>query len=108
MPPPGTGYAPPPYAGFGGAPAGPPPDNYLVWAILATVLCSCTVLALPFGIISIVYSTQVNTKWNAGDVAGAQNSSKKALQFAIVSGAVGLVLYGISFLVNLANGSFNF
>lgn len=37
--------------------------NYLVQAILVT-LCCC----LPFGIVSIVYAAQVNTKVKAGDI----------------------------------------
>ena len=39
-----------------------PPPNYLVWAILSTVLC-----CLPLGVASIVYAAQVNSKWYAGD-----------------------------------------
>jgi hypothetical protein len=76
------GYAPP---------AGPPPNNYLVWAILSTVLC-----CLPLGIASIIFSTQVNTKWQQGDVAGAQASADKAKRFAIwgaVIGAIFIVAY---------------
>ncbi|WP_197513887.1 CD225/dispanin family protein, partial [Mycobacterium sp. 1165178.9] len=37
------------------------PDNYLVWAILCTVLC-----CLPFGIVSIVYSNKVSGLWAQG------------------------------------------
>lgn len=75
------GYGPPPYGApaYGyGPPMGAPPDNYLVWAILTTVLC-----CLPFGIVSIVYSAQVNSKWAMGDVAGAQESSRRARLWAI-------------------------
>jgi len=78
-PPPGQG--PPQYPGGYGYPQGPPPglppDNYLVWAILSTVLC-----CLPLGIVSIVFSSQVATKWAVGDYAGALESSNKAKQFA--------------------------
>lgn len=82
-PQPGYGYAPPP--GYG-HPGGEPPPNYLVWAILSTVLC-----CLPLGVASIVFSSQVNTKWAAGDVAGARASSLRAKNFAIWSAAVTLV-----------------
>ena len=74
---------------------GTPPDNYLVWEILSTVLC-----CLPFGIVSIVKSTQVNTKFMAGDIAGAQKASADAKKFAIiaaVAGAVGVILYIVFF-----------
>lgn len=57
-----------------------PPPNYLVWAILTTILC-----CLPFGIVSIVFSSQVNTKWSAGDFEGAKTASKNAKTWAWVS-----------------------
>ena len=41
---------------------------------------------------SIVFAAQVNGKFAAGDVAGAQESSRKAKTFAIWSAAVGLVV----------------
>ncbi|MCL3861877.1 CD225/dispanin family protein [Actinotalea sp. K2] len=105
--PPGGGYgsAPPPPNYYGGSstPPSPPPPNYLVWAILSTILC-----CLPVGIFSIVFSTQVNTKWAAGDVEGAYASSKKAKQFAIwaaVAGVVVIVLYLVLvFAVGLSIG----
>lgn len=62
-----------------------PPPNYLVWAILTTILC-----CLPFGIVSIIYAAQVNSKWTVGDFAGAQSSSKNAKIWAWVSFGVGL------------------
>lgn len=102
-PPPGDygGYgAPPPpppgggYGGYGAAPGTPPP-NHLVWAILSTLFC-----CLPLGVVSIVFAAQVNSKWTAGDVAGAQESSRKARTFALWStiiGAVFAVIYLIFF-----------
>ncbi len=51
----------------------PPPENFLWQAILVT-LCCC----LPFGIASIVYASQVNSKAAAGDLAGAHESASKA------------------------------
>lgn len=47
--------------------------NHLVWAILSTLFC-----CLPFGIVAIVFAAQVNSKLQAGDVAGALESSRKA------------------------------
>ncbi|WP_028658778.1 CD225/dispanin family protein [Nocardioides insulae] len=72
---------------------GTPPSNHLVWAILTTIFC-----CLPFGIVSIVFAAQVNGKWAAGDLVGAQESSRKAKMWAIISAVVGVVvsiLYGI-------------
>ena len=103
MPPAAGGYNAPPPAygapgGYNAPPAGygvgggtPPPPNYLVWAILSTVFC-----CLPLGIASIVFSTQVNSKWAMGDVAGAHESSAKAKKFAIwaaIVGVIGAILY---------------
>ncbi|MDR2910885.1 MAG: CD225/dispanin family protein [Bacteroidales bacterium] len=70
-----------------------PPPNYLVWAIIATVLC-----CLPFGIVSIVFAAQVNSKWAAGDFTGAQISSKNAKTWAWVSFGAGL-LFAIAYLI---------
>ena len=50
-----------------------PPKNYLVQSIIVT-LCCC----IPFGIVAIVYAAQVNSKFQAGDYAGAQEVSRKA------------------------------
>ena len=101
-PPPGGGYGGG-YGGYGGAPQGSPPPSNLVWAILCTLFC-----CLPLGIVSIVYAAQVNGKWAAGDVAGAQNSSAKARQFALIGAVVGVVVIVIYFLVVVlaaSNGS---
>jgi hypothetical protein len=85
---------------------GPPPQNNLVWAILSTVLC-----CLPLGVVSIVFAAQVNGKWAQGDFAGAQESAKKAKQFAIWSAVVGGVLIALYVvflvLVGIAGSSSN-
>ena len=47
--------------------------NHMVGAILSTIFC-----CLIGGIISIVYSAQVNTKLAQDDVAGARAASKTA------------------------------
>ena len=89
---------PPPPSPYGAVGAqGTPPPNYLVWAILSTVLC-----CLPLGVASIVFSTQVNSKWAMGDVAGAQDASEKAKKFAMwgaIAGVVVVVLYVLFFIV---------
>jgi len=67
-------------------PAGSPPDNNLVWAILCTVLC-----CLPLGIISIIKSTKVKELWALGDHAGAQKAADDAKKYAIWGAVIGLV-----------------
>jgi len=68
-----------------------------VWAILSTVLC-----CLPLGIASIVFAAQVNGKYQAGDLAGAQEASRKAKQFAIWGAVAGIVVAVLYLLVIVA------
>ena len=75
---------PQPFGGYGMQAA--PPPNYLVWAILSTIFCF-----LPLGIVSIVFSAQVNSKWAIGDVAGAQRASELAKKLTIWTVVVGVI-----------------
>jgi hypothetical protein len=81
---------------------GTPPPNHLAWAIATTILC-----CLPAGVVSIVYAAQVNSKWMAGDHAGAIKSSNNAKNWAIASAVLGVIVGVIYFLVAMAgaNGS---
>ena len=85
---------PPPPPSYGipgqGAP-GTPPKNYLVWSILSTIFC-----CIPFGIVAIVFASQVNTKWQAGDYAGAQQASQRAKTWTIVTVVVGIIAIAIA------------
>jgi Interferon-induced transmembrane protein len=96
LPPPEPPAAPQPYATSGAQGTPLPPPNYLVWAILSTILCF-----LPLGIASVVFAAQVNGKWAMGDVDGAQGASAKAKALAVWAAIVGVVLYGIAFLLGL-------
>ena len=71
-----------------------PPPNYLAWAIITTILC-----CLPFGIVSIIYASQVNNKWVAGDFTGAASASKNAKIWAWVSFAAGVLAFIISMII---------
>jgi hypothetical protein len=66
--------------------APPHVPNYLVQSVLAA-LCCC----LPFGIVALVFAAQVNSKLAAGDVAGAQASSRRARTWIIVAVMAGIV-----------------
>ena len=83
-----------------------PPSNYLVFAILTTIFC-CQV----FGIVSIVYAAQVNSRWYAGDYQGAINASRNAKTWAWVAFGSGFIIAGIfallSFLGALAGLGLN-
>jgi hypothetical protein len=67
-----------------GAPV-PSVPTYLTQAILVTLFC-----CQPFGIVSIVYAAQVNSKLGAGDYAGAVLVSKKARTWCWLSFGIGL------------------
>ena len=86
-----------------------PPNNYLALAIITTIIC-----CLPAGIVSIVYATQVNSKWQAGDYEGAQLASKNAQTWwivAIVAGIIGVIVsflfFGAFTITALQNGNFD-
>src|SRR6185295_244677 len=85
-------WTPPPPPGGGSATV----PNYLVPAIIS-IFC-CWPLAIP----AIIFATQVNGKVAAGDIAGAQESSKKAKMFSFIAiglGLVGILIYVIMLIV---------
>ncbi|HOL16709.1 MAG TPA: CD225/dispanin family protein [Bacillota bacterium] len=67
--------------------AGTPPDveNYLVWAILATIFC-----CLPFGVVAIVYAAQANSALMAGNYELAVKNAENARKWCWVAFWVGL------------------
>ena len=83
-------------------PGGATVQNYLVFAILATVFC-----CLPTGIPAIVYAAQVNGKLQAGDLAGAQVASNNAKMWCLISLGLGLgsiALYVVLIMVGILSG----
>jgi len=80
-------------------PPGTTIPNYLVFAIITTVLC-----CLPAGIPAIVYAAQVNGKLQAGDIAGAKAASNNAKMWCWISFGVGLgfiLLYGLLAVIGI-------
>lgn len=73
--------------------------NYMTQAILATVFssifCCGPVPFGIFGIIAIVFASQVNTKLAADDIQGARQASNQAKLLS----TIGFVLAGIGFVV---------
>lgn len=114
-PPSQSSYTPPPPprpSGFG-TPGGPVPGapipNYLIQSILVT-LCCC----LPLGIVAIIFAAQVNSKLAVGDIAGAQEASRKAKMFCWIAFGIGIALMlislffnGLGFLQAYRDGAFN-
>jgi hypothetical protein len=62
-----------------------PPKNWLVESILVTLFC-----CLPFGIAGIVFASQVNSKFAAGDYEGAIQSSKNAGKWTKIGFFIGI------------------
>ncbi len=95
----GTGgyNAPPPYGGGMGA---APPDNKLVWSILVTIFC-----CLPLGIVAIIKSAEVNSKWAAGDQAGAHAAAADAgkwIKWSAILGVIAIVISIVFYVLAFA------
>src|SRR2546421_8937035 len=74
-------WTPPPAAG---GTANVP--NYMVPAIISIFCC------WPLAIAAIIFASQVNSKLAAGDVAGAEDASKKAKMFSFIAIGLGVLL----------------
>ena len=72
------------------------PPTYLVWSILATVLC-----CVPLGIVSIIYSSNVTKYFNNNEYLKAKKASDKALYWTIANIIVWMVTYPIFFTLAL-------
>ena len=72
-------------------------ETNLALAIVVTVLC-----CLPFGIVGIVYASQVGTKAQAGDIAGAEEASRKAKLWSLWGLGLGVAVYAVSIIAAIA------
>ena len=77
----GTPFNPTPAQG-----ESPMPSTYMIWSVLATVFCCF----IP-GIVAIIFSSQVSTRYIAGDIQGARQASDRAQIWIIVSFVLGLL-----------------
>lgn len=80
-------------------PKGPFSENWLVEAILVTLLC-----CLPFGVVGIIFAAQVNTKQQAGDMEGAEKSRREAAKWTKIGFFVGIGVYALYILFWLVLG----
>lgn len=64
----------------------PMPQTYLVWSVLATVFC-----CLIPGIVAIIYSTMVSSKYYAKDYEGSKKASEMAQYWIIASVVLGVI-----------------
>lgn len=65
----------------------PMPPTYLVWAIIATICC-----CLPAGIVAIIFSANVSSKYYARDFEGARRASRRAQWWIIISIVAGIIV----------------
>jgi hypothetical protein len=80
-------------------PKGPFSENWLVEAILVTLLC-----CLPFGVVGIIFAAQVNTKQQAGDMEGAEKSRREAAKWTKIGFFVGIGVIALYILFWLVLG----
>lgn len=81
------------------------PKTWLTEAILATIFC-----CMPFGIVAIVYASQVVSFYKNGNYASAEdasNNAKKYINIALISGLIiiilNIILYALYGAVIIAN-----
>lgn len=86
-----TPYLAPPSGTNPGIP--PRPNNWLVPAILITLFC-CNYL----GVVGVIYAARVDTKYNLGDYAGAENDAKQAKLWTLIPLGVGLLCW-VGFMI---------
>ncbi|MDO5509844.1 MAG: CD225/dispanin family protein [Weeksellaceae bacterium] len=71
------------------------PDNYRTLTIVGTIMGCCSPLLIGFvtGVVSLYFSTQVDSRYNAGDQFAAEKNSKNARLLAFIS--IGLGVAGL-------------
>ena len=85
------GY-PQPYGAPVGPPTGAKPPNYMAWAIISIFLF------WPTAIPAIIKASNVDSEWNQGRYAEAQQSSNSAKTFCLVSTIVGIAIFVLTFV----------
>lgn len=64
----------------------PMPQTYLVWSVICTILC-CTI---P-GIVAIINSAKVSSRYYEGDMEGSRRASRNAEIWIIISFVLGVI-----------------
>ncbi len=73
----------------------PCPSTYFPWAIVTTLLC-----CFPAGIIALIYSTMVESRYSRGDYYGSVKASETALLWCIIALVFGLVSWPFALFFN--------
>lgn len=92
-PPPPHSFPPPPPSS---EPKQKEPTNYLVYSILATLLC-----CVPTGVVSIVYANKANTSWSMGRYEEAEKATKNARLWLFISIGAGVLTYIVCFILGV-------
>ncbi len=74
----------------------PMPKTYLIWSVIATLVC-----CMAAGIVAIIFSAKVSSRYYAGDYEGAERASRMAQGWIIASIVVGVVTNAIYFPLTL-------
>lgn len=81
----------------------PHPQNHLAMAIITTLIC-CQIT----GIISIIYASQVNSKYSEGNYEGAIRASQNAKTWWVVGLAIGIIGWIIGLIYSIIVLGFTF
>lgn len=79
----------------------PMPKTWLVWSILFTIFCCF----IP-GIVAIVYSSKVSSRYFAGDIEGAKRASESAEIWIIISFVLGVIVNTLYLPLSMASALF--
>lgn len=82
------------------APVDTPPEDFLVWSVLATILCFP-----PTGAGALLWARRVHARYTVGDLSGAREASRQARAWLVVTLACGVVLYALLFLAAFLVGA---
>lgn len=89
-------YGPPAYYPPTSYPAVPHIPSYMGWAIATLILCFW-----PTGIVAVVYASKVGNRLAMGDIAGAQEASRKAKMWCWITFAIGVLAVVVAIVASL-------
>lgn len=72
------------------------PPTYLAWSIIAMLIC-----CLPTGIVALIYSVKVSSRWSMGDYEGSLRASDTAMWWIIITVVCGLIALPFQFVLAL-------
>ncbi len=99
-----------PYSPYGynlPSPDRPYPNDHKTLAIIATIVTFFGCYFIPLGIVSLIYSINVESKWKRGDYAGAENHAKHAKIWGICTLVLPFLLWGTLFLTIIIGNLLN-